>query len=226
MITTEDTTLRVTALTAKGNEYEMLLILDPYKGRKGDEILKETCGKCGGDKVINWGNVTLRANGVEGRVCFECRGTGYTTRKVSSARSTVRRQMKAENERRAEAADWAAEAPAREAAEKAAAEAEAKAEAERLAAKPKGHLGAEGERLRNLNAKVTMIRYYESVGHYGQPVQKCIVKFDILGKVAVWFTDWSKGLEEGDFVSLTGTVKDHSNRDGEDQTILTRCTTK
>lgn len=224
MNTTAETTQA--ALTAKGNEYEAKLYTDPFPGRNGAEVLKETCGKCNGNKVINYGNVTLAANGIEGRICFDCMGKGYTTRKVSSARSTARRQVAAENERRADAADWAADAPAREAREAAAEAAAAAAEAARQAAKPKGYLGAEGERLRNLTATVTLIRYYEATGHYGQSVQKCIVKFSIDGKVAVWFTDWSQGMEEGQTISLTGTVKSHSERDGEEQTILTRCIIK
>lgn len=219
--------LQITARTAKGNEYAVVVYEDPYPGRKGTEVLMDTCGKCNGNGVVSYGNITLTTQHASGRVCFQCNGRGITTRLVSSARQTAKRQAAAQTRHNAEAADFLAEAPAREAAEREADHEEAlRIEAARNA-KAKGFLGTEGDRLRNLNARVEMIRYYDSQNYVtGAPEQKCIVKFDVLGKVAIWFTDWSKGLEEGQFVTLTGTVKSLGNRDGEDQTVLTRCITK
>lgn len=212
------------ATTPAGNEYELAVYVDPFPGRKGSERIRETCGKCNGDKVISWGNVTLKANGVEGRVCFECMGAGYTSRLVSSARSTARNQVKAANERRATAADFAADYDAQQARDLEDAHTEALAEQARRDALPKGFLGREGERLRNLNARVTLVRSYESVNYMtGRPELKYIIKFDVLGRrTAVAFTSHSHNLEGGQFVNLTGTVKTHNTRGGEDQTVLSR----
>ena len=218
--------MNTTATTAKGNEYQVVEYVDPYPGRKGSERVQETCWKCDGRKVVNYGNVTLNNGHGEDRWCFTCGGSGWTSVLVSSLRSTARRQAKAQTERNADQADWEAEAPARAAAELEAAHEQALSEEARRNAKAKGFLGAEGERLRNLNAQVTGIYSYESQNYVtGAPETRAVVKFGILGKVAVWFTSWTT-LEEGQFVSLTGTVKAHNNRDGEDQTILTRCITK
>lgn len=219
-------TLKFTQQTAKGNTYEVVVYEDPYPGKKGSDRIEETCGKCAGTGVVSWGNVTFVAQGREDRHCFDCNGSGKRSVLVSSLRATARRQAKAQTERNAEAADFLAEAPAREAAEREAAHEEAlRIEAARNA-KAKGYLGEEGERLRNLNAQVTMIRTYEGQNYVtGAPETKTIIKFDVLGKVAVWFTSWTT-LEEGQFVSLTGTIKKLSERDGEEQTILTRCITK
>ncbi len=219
--------LEITATTAQGNEYTVAVYVDPFPGRKGTDRVSEDCGKCSGTGVIGYGNVTLQIGNRSDRFCFDCAGSGLYSRLVSSARTTARRVAAAENIRRADAADWAAGAPAREAAEKAEAETAAYAEAARLEAKPKGHIGNEGDRLKGMTARVEMIRYYESQNYVtGAPESKCIIKFSVDGKTAVWFTGWAKELEEGQTVSLSGTVKDHNTRDGEDQTILTRCVAK
>lgn len=214
------------AQTAAGNEYEVVEYADPFPGKLGSDLVRDTCAKCSGTGVVNWGNVTYVVGGVEDRHCFDCNGKGYTTRKVSSARSTARRQAKAATLRNYQEADWEAERPAREAAEREAAHELALQEEARRNNKAKGFLGAEGERLRNLNAQVTGIYTYEARDfRTGQPTTNVVVKFDVLGKVAVWFTGWTT-LEVGNFVSLTGTVKALNTRDGEEQTILTRCITK
>lgn len=215
------------ATTPAGNEYELAVYVDPFPGRDGSDVLKEDCGKCCGEGVIHYGNVTLETNHASGRVCFQCMGRGYTTRLVSSARSTARRQVKAENVRRAQAADYAANNGERELAELLADWDAALAEQARRDALPKGFLGQAGERLRNLNARVVLVRSYESADYVtGAPVLKFVIKFDVLGRTAVTFTGQSYGLEDGQFVSLTGTVKDHSTRDGEDQTVLSRIIVK
>lgn len=217
------------ATTAAGNKYEAAEYVDPYPGRKGDEILKDTCGKCRGDQVIHWGNITLAANGVSGRVCFQCMGKGYTTRKVSSARSTARRQVAADNARRAEAADWAAEAPAREAREAAeAAEAEAaeaKAEADRIAAMTQGFAGEEGERLRNIECEVITNYQYEATSFNGYSTELrsiLVLRATETGKTLKWATG-AVHAEKGERLTITGTVKAHANYKGQDQTVLTRC---
>jgi hypothetical protein len=82
--------------------------VDPFPGRKGSDRVYETCGKCSGTGVVSWGNVTFVAQGREDRHCFDCNGSGRTSRLVSSARATARREA----QRQADAAKAAAEATA------------------------------------------------------------------------------------------------------------------
>lgn len=216
--------LEIKAVTAKGNEYQVVSYEDPFPGEVGSKRIYETCAKCSGNGVVSYGNITFETQHASGRVCFDCNGSGKTSFLVSSARGTARRQAKAQTLRNAEAADFAAEAPARAAAELEADHEAALREEARREAKPKGFLGTEGERLRKLDAQVAMIRSWEGESFRGTPELKYLVKFDVLGKTAVWFTTNPGNLEEGDSVSLTGTVKKLETYQGEDQTVLTRCT--
>lgn len=105
---------------------------DPYPGRKGDEVIESTCGKCMGQGRINWGAVNVefidpRGNRQVGRGCFDCHGSGVIRRTVKSYRRAERRAVKKYNEmldnaevHREEREQEAAEEAAREAAEKAA----------------------------------------------------------------------------------------------------------
>lgn len=219
--------LDLRAVTAKGNEYRVVVYVDPFPGLKGSDRVSDTCGRCSGTGYVGWGNLTVNLGGKSGRVCFPCTGTGKLSRLVSSARTTARRAARDMTAANAEAADYAAEAPARELAEFLAAWDEAlEVEAARQA-KPKGYLAEEGVRLRKVPATVALVRSYESENYVtGAPETKYLVKFDVSGKVAVWFTGWPGELEEGQAVELSGTVKSHGDRDGEEQTILTRCNLK
>lgn len=226
MTANQDLAITFTATTDKGNSYEHISYVDPFPGRKGDEVLKESCGACRGTGVYEGPSghkfYTPSVGGVD-TGCFRCEGRGYTTRKVSSARHTAKRQAARANEARATAADFAAEAPARAAAELAADWDAALAEQARRDAKAKGFIAEVGTRLRKVSATVTLIRQYEATNYVtGNPEWRTIVKFNIDGKAAVWFTSYFSG-EEGDVVTLSGTVKKHGSRDGEDQTTLTRC---
>lgn len=79
--------------------------VEPFPGRKGSERVFEPCGKCSGSGVVSWGNVTFVSQGREDRHCFDCGGSGKTSRLVSSARATARRRAQ-------EAARMVAEAEA------------------------------------------------------------------------------------------------------------------
>ena len=227
-----------TEQTAKGNGYEAVEYVDPLPGRKGDEVVWETCGRCGGDGVVHYGRVAWqqrvpagwwapgsKAAVVGDRWCFECNGKGQTSRKVSSVRAAERRRVKAENQRRADAADWEAERPAREAAERAEREAAEAAEAARLAAQPKGYLAEGGEKV-EFEGTVKMIRFFESSDYFGRPSHNALMIFESEGKLAKWVTDWAHELEEGQRVTVKGTVKAHGEYDGAEQTVLTRCKVK
>lgn len=218
-----------TAQTAKGNDYQHIAYEDPCPGKSGSETIKEDCGKCGGTGVYQGPSghkFYTPATGGVNTGCFSCEGRGYFNVKVSSVRARAKRLAERLNKQAAADADYAAEAPARMAAELLEAWDAALAEQARRNAKAKGYLGQVGERLRNLPATVAMVRTYESQNYVtGAPETKCIIKFVVDGKVAVWFTSWTP-LEEGQAVSLTGTVKKLDQRDGEDQTVLTRCIVK
>jgi hypothetical protein len=153
-------------------------------------------------------------------------GAGFTTRKVSSARSTARRQARAETERNAAAADFAATADDRAREELLADWDLALAEEARRAALVTGFLADVDTKVTG-QATVKVYRTFEGEGYYGQPELKAII---ILvdaetGKELKTVTT-PRALEEGQEVIYKGTVKGHGNYKGQDQTILTRVTFK
>lgn len=72
---------------------------EPFPGRKGSERIFETCGKCSGSGVVNFGRVTLVRGNVSDRFCFDCGGTGRYSYLVSSRRATERNRAKKAIER-------------------------------------------------------------------------------------------------------------------------------
>jgi len=95
---------------------------DPYPQAKGGDLVKELCGKCGGDGMYHApsGFVIQNPYGRRGdaiKGCFDCRGLGHRFVKVSSVRARTRRAAKAVRQRDVEAADRAAAAARRAAAE-------------------------------------------------------------------------------------------------------------
>lgn len=218
-----------TETTAKGNTYTYVAYEDPCPGMVGTQTVKEDCGKCGGTGVYqgpSGHSFYTPATGGNNTGCFSCMGRGYFNTKVSSIRARAKRQINARNAQAAADADYAAEAPAREAAKLAADWDEALTEQARRAAKPKGYVAEVGTRLRKVTAQVTMVRNFEKYNYMtGAPETGTIVKFNIDGKTAVWFTGWVD-LKEGQDVTLSGSVKSHGDYDGEDQTVLTRCVVK
>ena len=95
---------------------------------------------------------------------------------------------------------------------------------EREAMKGKSNfVGDVKERLRDIPVKVDNYREYTS--NYDDSLV-CVITFrDADLNLYVWFTS-CRGVEVGDEFLLTGTVKDHNDRDGEKQTILSRCIMK
>lgn len=214
--------LEITATTPAGNSYRVAVYVDPFPGRKGSEVLKDVCGRCNGDKVIHWGNVTLQVNGVGGRVCFQCMGKGYTTRLVSSARQTARRQAKAQTARNAAAADFAAGFDAQAALNREADHAEALLEQARRAALVQGFVAEEGVRVRGLKVTVEVNYQFETTDFHGRPDLKnlLILKAED-GKILKAVVPYST-LERGQEATVTGTVKAHASYNGQDQTVLQR----
>lgn len=96
----------------------------------------------------------------------------------------------------------------------------AKEEAKRIAAEqsPSRHIGEIGERL-TLNIKeAELITSWDNM--YGRTYLYKFVNHD--GNVLVWFG--SKRIELSENMKIKATVKDHNERDGIKQTIITRCT--
>lgn len=70
---------------------------DPCPGRDGKERVKEACGRCRGTGYYGGQTHFLDGNGRP--YCFDCKGAGYSSRLVSSARQTARNHAKARAER-------------------------------------------------------------------------------------------------------------------------------
>ena len=73
--------------------------VEPYPGRKGAERIQEICGACAGTGVYTAPTYITDSTGRP--YCFACKGTGFHSHLVSSARATARAHAKA----RAEHAD-------------------------------------------------------------------------------------------------------------------------
>lgn len=85
-------TIEATQAVADWHEY----YVDPHPGRKGNERIQESCGKCAGTGLYtaptHWTDSTGRP------FCFACKGTGVYSHLVSSARSTARAHAKMQAE--------------------------------------------------------------------------------------------------------------------------------
>lgn len=206
---------------------------DPYPDARGNDLVKEICGKCGGDGIYHApsGYVIQNPYGPPGdgiKGCFECRGRGHHYVKVSSVRSRIRRSVKATLQRDADDADRAAAAAQHRADELAEAWDRAHAEQERRARLNNTPAGQRGERLRGLTGTVEVAKSVEVTGFrgYGTDYKRLvIVKLDT-GQVLKTFST-SAALEQvhrGDRVTVTGTVKDFDTYQGQTQTVLTRVT--
>lgn len=79
--------------------------VDPYPGRKGDDIITTPCGKCSGTGSVSWGvdvdgavsevdatGKVVRVRTVP-QVCFDCNGVGQHKRKVKNLRAAERRAV-------------------------------------------------------------------------------------------------------------------------------------
>jgi hypothetical protein len=84
------------------------------------------------------------------------------------------------------------------------------------------HVGTIKERKDFDNLEVTGVKFIDT--DYGLSVLYLFKDED--GNALKWFSSSDKGLEKGDKVSLTGTVKSHDEFNGTLQTSLTRCRVK
>ncbi len=89
------------------------------------------------------------------------------------------------------------------------------------AAPKPGFLAPVKERVRDVPAKVTRLRYFETSYGY-QDRLTTIVTMRADGHEVVWFASNDPDISEGDEVSMTATVKKHDSYRGTDQTVVTR----
>lgn len=204
---------------------------DPYPGRRGDDLVQETCGKCGGDGVYHAPSGFVIQNpyaptGVTFRGCFDCMGVGHRLVKVSSVRSRVRRAVKAQLQRDADAEAYAAEHEARQAAELAEAWEEALAENARRAAMNNEPVAAVGEKIAGIAGVVEVSKTIEVPGfRYGTDYKRLVVIKLESGQVVKTFGAGEKlfGTRRGDRVTITrATVKAHETYQGQLQTVVIR----
>ena len=89
--------------------------------------------------------------------------------------------------------------------------------AEQAAETVSQHIGEIGQRITLTAATAKLLTSWEGV--YGTTY---LYKFtDEQSNVYIWYA--SRGIETRDGMTLKGTVKDHNERDGVKQTVLTRC---
>lgn len=85
-------------------------------------------------------------------------------------------------------------------------------------AKESEYIGNEGEKV-NMIVTLDHIAYWESI--YGTTYVYTFT--DEKGNVIVWKTAKGMAIENGEKITLTGTIKEHSEYKGVKQTVLTRC---
>lgn len=204
---------------------------DPYPQAKGGDLVKELCGKCGGDGMYHApsGFVIQNPYGRRGdaiKGCFDCRGLGHRFVKVSSVRARARRAASAVRQRDVEAADRAAAAARRAAAEFSAAWDDAHTEQARRAGLNNTPAGEPGQRLTDLCGTVEVATSIEVAGFrgYGTEIKRLVVIKLASGQVLKTFGtgDSLYAVQRGDRVTISGTVKGLDDYRGQTQTVLTR----
>jgi hypothetical protein len=204
---------------------------NPYPGAKGSDLVKEVCGKCGGDGLYHApsGFVIQNPYGHRGdtiKGCFDCWGVGHRFVKVSSVRARIRRDVKAALQRDADATAHAAAAEQRTAEEFAAAWDEAHTEQARRAALNNTPAGEPGDKLTGLVGTVEVATSIEVAGFrgYGTDSKRLVVVKLDNGQVLKTFGTGATlyDARRGDRVTISGTVKDLDDYRGQTQTVLTR----
>ncbi|SKT51723.1 Uncharacterised protein [Mycobacteroides abscessus subsp. massiliense] len=216
-------------VTHLGRRFMVETYVDPYPGKASTERIEwvETCGRCGGSGVFTWWTSTGQASGT----CFGCQGAGRVSR--SRAVSMFRRDARLEalfREHGQQLADEAAATAevaetARRAEEFERAWTAAHVEQGRRAALNNTPAGVEGERLRDLDASVTVSAGFERTGYTGYTEYVKIVAFTLeTGQVLLCKGTASclYDVSRGDRVKLTGTVCGTGMYHGQLQTVLQR----
>ena len=197
------------------NDADALAYLGTDPRSEDGSVEVKDCGRCAGTGYWSRGHVVC--NGV----CFSCRGTGGLKRLtlVEFARRERKRELRAI---KAQAAREARQAQAEviEAQYQAKLAEQARDREERRAHEraQSDHLGSVGERL-TVTAQIVCERVRD--GQWGASTWFLLKTAE--GHVLTWQASGSFTVEEGDNVTLTGTVKRHDEYRGGRQTVLTRC---
>lgn len=226
------TTTNTKPVTWKGSIGTKVLTtyVDPYPGKDNSDrvTFTEQCDRCGGTGIFKWWTHMGQAGGT----CFKCFGTAKYSYELAVI--TLRKRAKedayqAENKAEIQAY-WAERNAAEEAAAKAAEFAknwdEAHKEQARRAAMNNGTIGTVGERIRDIAATVEVSASFErnSYAGYGTELVKIIIAKIEDGRVIKMMGTANAlfGLNRGDKVTITGTVKGYGEYKGQTQTILQR----
>jgi hypothetical protein len=197
------------------NDTDALAYLGADPRREDGSVIVRDCGRCSGTGYWSRGHIVC--NGV----CFSCRGTGGL--KLLTLVAYARRQRKAElraikaqaarEVRQAQAVVIEAQYQAKRTEQ--ARELEERRAQERAQSQ---HLGSVGERL-TVTAKIVCERVRD--GQWGASTWFLLKTPE--GQVVTWQASGAFVVEEGDTVTLKGTVKRHDEYQGTKQTVLTRC---
>ena len=204
------------------------------------------CDHCGdGSGIYKWGAIQTDGHGhiigsTYSGTCFKCGGAGWVWETVKEYTPEYRAKLDVANEKRRakQRAKYEAERAKWEEERRRAAEERRKAEEERRKAEEarkaiSQYIGNVGERVTvtvTLEKKVAF--EVPSYSGYGTDTKRIYIFVDESGNKIVWKTsgilwkdpdDWNKGaIQEGDSVSIKGTVKKHGEYNGEKQTELQR----
>ena len=204
--------------------------VDPFPGRTGSESVREDCGYCNEGVYPGPSGHTWEIPGKgSNKWCYRCNGRGYFMVKISSVRARVRRQANQAAKNAKLDAEYAAKRPALEwlEAERVWKEAvtEWLKEETRVTAMTQGFVAEIGTRIKNVEATVTVAMSFEVPAfNYGTQWKAMVVLTTENGKVlkTTGTGDSLYGLEKGQKVTITGTVKAHAVYRQQDQTVLTR----
>lgn len=208
--------------------------VDPFPGRTGSESVREDCGYCNeGVYPGPSGHVWEIPGKGSNKWCYRCNGRGYFMVKISSVRARVRRQANQAAKAAKLDAEYAAKRPALEwlEAERVWKEAvtEWLKEETRVTAMTQGFVAEIGTRIKNLEVTVTFATTFETEAFtYGTEWKALVIFTTADGQVLKTTGTGSSlyGVEKGQKVTITGTVKGHGNYKGQDQTILNRVVIK
>ena len=195
-------------------------------GSKHYEVIS-ACNRCFGSGIYTWGG-TVNGVAMYSGVCYKCGGSGKVTEKVIER--TPEYQAKLDAKREAQHAKKQAEYEARMAARMAEEEARKAEEEARMAEEEarkaiSQHIGQVGDKVQ---MEVTMERRgsYEvpSYAGFGTTTITVYTFVDSNGNKLVWKTGsgFGRAVEDGERLTIKGTIKGHGEYKGEKQTELQR----
>ena len=199
---------------------EARLIKIDRNGSKHYEGMVE-CDRCQGRGWYATGvrNGELVPSCVDDAVCYKCHGLGKVKAKWIERTPEYQAKLDAKRQAKLEAIQAEQERLRQE------------AEKERLR---KEALKAISQYVGEIGQKLEMDVCYEGSGSweqrayagYGTVTMYAHTFKDVDGNVIVWKTQTGVDLHRGEPIHIKGTVKDHSEYQGQKQTALTRCTVK